>query len=280
MINLMQKCIIGEETVIKKLGVQAHSFKQYYCDKNATLESLTETFKEIKAMGYDQLQSAYYGKFTHGEYMKAVKNAGLELIGTHYEFLKIRDNTDDTMKLHEELFGTKLIGIGSMPLNYRESPEGVEKFIEEVNAFVKVLSSAGFRFTYHHHHFEFVPFHDGRRMMDMLVEGFAPEVLFCLDTHWLQRGGACPVSWIEKLSGRIPVLHLKDMGVYKNGGPLDIFPKITPVGEGNIDFDAVLAAAERAGVEYYCVEYDVADDPDPLDALRKSSEYIHKHYMK
>ncbi len=265
--------------LIKKLGVQAHSFKKYYTDPNATTDSLKQVFCEIKAMGYDQLQSAYYGKFSHEEYMSAVRSAGLELIGTHYEYLKIRDDIKATMKLHEELFGTKTIGIGSMPLMYRDTPEGVRQFIEEVNEFVKILTSEGFTFTYHHHHFEFVPFPDGRCMMDMLTEGFAPEVSFCLDTHWLQRGGACPVSWIEKLSGRIPVLHLKDMGVYKDGGPLDIFPKIVPVGDGNLDFTAIIAAAEKAGVKYYCVEYDVADDPEPLEALRRSSVYIHKHFM-
>ncbi len=266
--------------MINKLAVQAHSFKKYYLEETATMESLTDAFRQIKNMGYDQLQSAYYGKFTYEQYIKCVQDAGLELIGTHFDYFKLRDNTEEVMKLHEELFGTKIIGIGAMPVPYRESPETVQAFIDEVNALVKVLTPAGFKLTYHNHHFEFVPFEDGRNMMDLLVEGFAPEVSFCLDTHWIQRGGACPVSWIEKLSGRIDILHLKDMGVYKEGGPLDIFPKIVPVGSGNLDFDAILAAAQKAGVTYYCVEYDVAADPDPLEALRKSSEYIHKHYMK
>lgn len=266
--------------MIQTLGVQAYSFRQYYNDANATEESVTEVFKQIKAMGYDEIQSADFGKLTYEQYANAAHNAGLTIIGTHFNYYEIRDNTEATMKLHEQTFGTKIMGIGGMPLEYRESPETLQKFIDEVNDIAKRISKDGFKFTYHNHHFEFLRMENGKTMMDMLYEGLDPEnVSFCLDTHWVQRGGGCPISWIQKLAGRLDILHLKDMGVYKGAnGAYDILPRIVAVGDGNLDFDGILAAAEKAGVKYYCVEYDTPEQP--LVALQKSSEYIHARYMK
>ena len=116
-------------------------------------------------------------------------------------------------------------------------------------------------------------------MMDMLYEGLDPATTsFCLDTHWVQRGGGCPVAWIEKLAGRLDILHLKDMGVYQGtNGAYDILPRIVAVGEGNLPWANIIAAAEKAGVKHYCVEYDTPEQP--LVALRSSSEYLHKHFM-
>ncbi len=268
--------------MIEKLGVQAYSFRQYYIAEDATEESVTEVFKQIKAMGYDEIQSADYGKLSYEEYARAAKAAGLAIIGTHFNYTEIRDNTEATMKLHEELFGTKIMGVGGLTVDYRQSPESVQRFIDEANTIAKKISKQGFKFTYHNHHFEFVPFENGKTMMDMLVEGLDPEnISFCLDTHWVQRGGGCVTSWIEKLAGRIDVLHVKDMGVYKGpNGSYDIRPLIVPVGKGNLDWKDIFAAAEKSGVKYYCVEYDEPTDPNPLEALRLSAEYIHANFMK
>ena len=268
--------------MIEKLGVQAFSFRKYYGDPNATEESVTEVFKQIKAMGYDELQSADYGVLNYEQYARAAKAAGLSIIGTHFNYAEIRDNTKATMRLHEEVFGTKIMGIGGLPLEYRQSPETVQRFITEANAIAKKIAKDGFKFTYHNHHFEFVPFENGKTMMDMLVEDLDPEnISFCLDTHWVQRGGGCVVSWIEKLAGRLDILHLKDMGVYKGeNGAYDIRPLIVPVGRGNLDWKDIIAAAEQADVKYYCVEYDEPTDPNPLEALRVSAEYVRANFMK
>ena len=112
--------------------------------------------------------------------------------------------------------------------------------------------------------------------MDYLYEGLNPEtVSFCLDTHWVQRGGGNPTTWIKKLAGRIDILHLKDMAVINDNG---VQPLITEIGNGNIDFDSVIEAAPKSGVRYYCVEQDICPG-DPMDSLKISADYIKKHYM-
>ena len=68
---------------------------------------------------------------------------------------------------------------------------------------------------------------------------------------------------IEKLKGRIPSLHLKDL---KKGFPVEpgsagAPPEAdVPVGTGQIDYPAVLRAAMKAGASAYYVE-DESKDP-------------------
>ena len=46
------------------------------------------------------------------------------------------------------------------------------------------------------------------------------------------------------------------------------------VGEGNINFDAVLNAAESAGTEYALVEQDSCYDENPFDCLKRSYQNL------
>ena len=95
---------------------------------------------------------------------------------------------------------------------------------------------------------------------------------FCLDTYWIQHGGGDVRAWIERLGGRIDILHLKDMGVNENG------PFITECGNGNINFDGIIPLAEACGVKHFCVEQDIWPG-DPFDSIKQSSEYLHKNFM-
>ena len=88
---------------------------------------------------------------------------------------------------------------------------------------------------------------------------------FTLDTFWVQAGGGDPAQWIEKLSGRVPVIHLKD---YAYGRQMAV------VGEGNINFGRVFEKAEAAGTQFMLVEQDDCHGEDPFECLRRSYEYL------
>lgn len=263
--------------MIKKFGVQAFTFRDAYDAENANEETLGKAFKTIKALGYDEIQTAGFGKLGIESYAKLAHDAGLDIVGTHYDYDEILNDTDEAMRKHTEILNTKIMGIGGMPGYGRESKEGLFRFIDEFNKIGDKVKKYGFKLTYHNHHFEFVKIDGDKTIMDYLVEELNPETTsFCLDTHWVQRGGGNPTTWIEKLSGRIDILHLKDMAVYNDG--TGVFPMITEIGNGNIDFDSVMSVAEKTGVAYYCVEQDTCPG-DPMDSLKISADYIKAHYM-
>ena len=80
-----------------------------------------------------------------------------------------------------------------------------------------------------------------------------------------------------KLSGRVPLLHLKDKApgtpvMYNETVARAAFKE---VGSGVIPWPAVLRAAASAGVEHYFVEQDQTPG-DPVDSLRQSFAYLSK----
>ena len=263
--------------MFKKLGVQAYTFRNYYDGENASEATLDKAFRTIKEYGYDETQTAGFATVGIEKYAELAHNAGIDIVGTHYNYDEMLNDTDEAMRKHTEILKTNIMGIGGMPLAARGSKEELFKFIDDFNKIGDRIKPYGFKLTYHNHHFEFVKFDDGKSIMDYLYEGLNPETTsFCLDTHWVQRGGGNPTTWIEKLAGRIDILHLKDMAVINSEA--GVVPLITEVGNGQIDFDSVCAVAEKCGVKYYCVEQDTCPG-DPLDSLKMSAEYIKRKYM-
>ena len=96
-----------------------------------------------------------------------------------------------------------------------------------------------------------------------LYEQAPPEMLKAeIDVFWIQAGGGDPAAWIRKCAGREPILHLKDMAM----GP-DREQRMAEIGEGNLNWPAILQAAEESGVEWYLVEQDNCYDRDPFESL-------------
>lgn len=263
--------------MIKKLGVQAYTFRSSYSGETGNEQALEKAFKTVKALGYDEIQTASFGNVSIEAYARLAHEAGLEIVGTHYDYNEMLNDTDEAMRKHREILKTNIMGVGSMPTEARASKEALFKFIDDFNKIGDKIKPHGFKLTYHNHHFEFIRFDNGKTIMDYLYEGLNPETIsFCLDTHWVQRGGANPTTWIEKLANRIDILHLKDMAVIRDENNV-VQPLITEIGNGNIDFDSVIAAAEKGNVKYYCVEQDFCPG-DPMDSLRMSAAYL-KRYM-
>lgn len=252
--------------MIKDLGVQLYTIRAHL--NNA--EQIRDSFKKLHDMGYVEMQTAG-GWPVSAEELRSIADAtGTKIIGSHISFEEIYDETEKVMREHEA-YGAKYIGVGSISPRYMSGADGILEFIEKVNEVSETLFKNGFKFTYHHHSFEFRRFGE-KRMLDMLVEGLNPKTTsFVLDTYWIQHGGGDVIEWMEKLRGRIDILHLKDMGIDEKG-QFD-----TEVLEGNMNFDSIMDAAKEIGISHYVVEQDNCPG-DPFVSLKKSSENIFARY--
>ena len=97
--------------------------------------------------------------------------------------------------------------------------------------------------------------------MELLLNETDPkEFEFEIDTYWVQAGGANPVNWIEKVEGRMGVVHLKDMAI------VDDRQVFAEVGEGNLDWLEILKACNKIGVKWYAIEQDTCLR-DPFESL-------------
>ena len=70
---------------------------------------------------------------------------------------------------------------------------------------------------------------------------------------------------IRIAAGRVPCIHLKDHSFDR---------KMAVIGEGNINFDRVFYAAEKAGTEYMLVEQDDCNKENPFECLKRSYEFL------
>ena len=104
--------------------------------------------------------------------------------------------------------------------------------------------------------------------MQMLVdESDAQAFSFEIDTYWIQHGGANPVTWLRALRERMHVVHLKDMAM-EGGKQL-----YAEVGEGNLEWEAILEACRQADIEWYIIEQDTCQR-DPFESLKISLDNL------
>lgn len=259
--------------MFKKLGIQLYTVR----DKMNTFEEIDETFARLKALGYSEAHTAGLPKVSDEELAALAKKHGIAIIGTHYDHDKIITSPDDTMRVHE-LYGTHNVGIGGMPGEARGNYDALMRFIESFNKTAEIYAKHGFKLTYHNHSFEFVRINGNKTLMDYLFEELDPKnVSFVLDTCWVQHGGGDVRHWMEKLAGRIDILHLKDIKVYNDANG-HIAHTMTEIGNGNIWWDGVLETAEKIGIKHYIVEQDSSwIESDPFKAAQVSAEYLKKY---
>lgn len=255
--------------MIKNFGIQAWTVRDFMPKDDAA--TTAATFKKLSKLGYTELQTIGLN-IPAQEYVKLANDNGIKIIGTHFSLDQMIADPEAAMETHR-ILGTTNIGIGGYSCN---SIDDCKILCEKVNKFAEIIGKNGFRFTYHNHSHEFKR-HDGKNTtMDIIVENFDPvNVSFCLDTYWVQHGGGDVRYWIEKLAGRLDILHLKDMEM-----DLDGVQRYTSVGSGNINFKGIVESAEKIGVKHYIVEQDdFWVDGDPFKAAENSANYIKANLM-
>jgi sugar phosphate isomerase/epimerase len=235
-------------------------------DQIKTSADVAVAFRKIRAIGYQAVQFQNLPEMSDAEVMRLLDGEGLVCCATHESPDQIlNDPAGIAERLHR--LGCRHTAY-PYPATSLETLGDVQSLIRRLEASGKIMNEAGSVLTYHNHHVEFRRF-DGQLMLDLLYRQADPRFLQAeLDTYWVQYGGGNPVEWIRRLSGRLPLLHLKDYMI-----TADNKPDFAEVGSGNLSWPAIIAAADAAGCEWYIVEQDRCPG-DPFDSLRKSFEFL------
>lgn len=226
-------------------------------DFTKTPKDIAESLGKLRRLGYEAVQLSALGPIETHELAKMLQGEGMVPAATHVGWDRLREEPEAVVEEHK-ILGCKHVAVGSMPGDYR-SEDGVKRFAQEASEVAARLAQDGLTFSYHNHSFEFERFGD-RTLMHVLVEDSDPVLGMEIDTYWVQHGGGDPAQWIRKVKGRIPIVHLKDMTIRGR----DVL--MAEVGEGNLNWPAILDACRDAGVEWYCVEQDICQR-DPFESL-------------
>ena len=245
-----------------QVGAQFYTIREY-CK---TLPDFAESLKKVADIGYRTVQISGTCPYEPQWLKEQLDLNGLKCVITHTDPERMVAETEAVAKEHD-IFDCKYVGIGAYDFD-PQSGNSFEDFIETYIPVAQRLKECGKYFMYHNHAHEFKRL-DGKLILDKIAESVPADLLgFTLDTYWVQVGGGDPAQWLEKLAGRIPVIHLKD---YAWGR------KMAVVGEGNINFDRVFEKAEAGGTKYMMVEQDNCNGEDPFDCLMRSYQYLKAH---
>ena len=235
-------------------------------DFTKTPADIASTMKKVKKIGYGAVQCSALGPIEGTELKKIVDGEGLTICATHTSYETMRDNPQLVIDDHN-LWGCKHAAIGGLPGEYRTGETGYIRFAQEASQVAKQLAEGGLVFSYHNHSFELERF-SGRTALQILYDESDPKLFNSeIDTYWIQHGGGDSADWIHRLKGRAHLVHFKDMAV------IDSKPVMAEVGEGNLNWSAIIDACVDAGTEWYIVEQDTCQR-NPFDSLEISLENL------
>ena len=244
-------------------------------DFTKTASDLAETLRKVANIGYTAVQVSAIGPIPHAEVKQMVDDLGLTICNTHIGYDALWGDLDPVIEQHK-LWNCKHVAIGAMPLASRSGgADSYKRFAVEASAVGEKLAAAGLTFSYHNHSFEFVRFpfataanpNGSRTALDIIYNESDPRYLQAeIDTYWIQHGGGDPAQWILRMKNRMPVIHLKDMVIGESDNPWIGKHLMAEVGEGNLNWPAILDACQQANVEWYAVEQDICQR-DPFESL-------------
>ena len=242
-----------------EIGAQFYTVREQ-CQN---LADFALSLKKVADIGYRTVQISGTCPYPAEWLKENLEKNGLRCVLTHIPVPRLTEELDQVIADHQ-VFGCRHIGQGWWAFD-PEKNMSYDQWMAIFPPIAKKIAASGCLFMYHNHDQEFKKL-DGKLILDRLAEAMSPDEMgFTLDTFWVQAGGGDPAQWLEKLSGRVPVIHLKD---YAYGRQMAV------VGEGNINFDRVFEKAESAGTRFMLVEQDDCHGEDPFECLRRSYAYL------
>ena len=239
----------------KQIAAQLYTVREF----TKTEADIAETMQKVRELGYEAVQCSALGPIEPAALKNIVDSEGLSIIATHTSYERMRDEPQSVIDEHQ-LWGCKHAAIGGLPGN-TEAQTVMPDSRGRHRKSLRVLLKAGLTFSYHNHSFELERY-NGRTGLEILYAESDPNCFKSeLDTYWIQHGGGDPAAWIRQLKGRADIIHLKDMAMQ---GSTQRFAEI---GEGNLNWDAILDACLYAEVEWYIIEQDTCYERDPFESL-------------
>ena len=255
---------------IEQVAAQLYTVRNWL----KTPKEIAESLARIRSIGYSSVQLSGLGPIEPVELRRILSDEGLVCSSTHEDAVQLLEEPERSVE------NLKALGcsLTAYPYPHGVSFAGlteVKEFCSKLNHSGRVLKENGLTLAYHNHNIEFMRI-GGHSILELIYEETDPEFLAAeLDTYWVQLGGGSPADWCRRMSGRLPMLHIKDLGV--NEEHVAVFREI---GQGNLDWPTIIGAAEEAGCQWFIVEQDSNwTDDDPFKSLEISFTYIREHLV-
>jgi len=244
---------------------------QLYTVRDQMARDWKKTLERVAAAGYRAVEFAGnpFMSAPAGELKKFLETIGLKPVSAHVSYRDLRSSPDRVLSYAAEL-GLSFI-VAEPDFRWVASEKDAAKLAEEMSEVGREVSKRGMRYAMHNHAIQFERLVGGRPVYWLIAELTDPRyVYFQPDVYWIKYAGYDPIEVIERLRGRCPLAHLKDMKDERTR-------EMAEVGEGIIDFAKIVGAGSKAGVEWYVIEHD--DPPgDSVESARKMLSYLRSRF--
>lgn len=231
---------------------------QLYTVRDALAQDFEGVIRQIADMGYDGVETAGFPGTTPQAAARLFQELGLTVSSAHAP-LPLGERQGEVLETMAALGCQRLVCAYLSPDEYR-SLDQIKRNCDMLNEANAVAVANGLSFGLHNHWWEFEPV-EGQYPYHLWLEHLDPAVFFEIDTYWVKTAGLDPAAVVAEFGDRAPLLHIKD-------GPATKEEPMTAVGEGVMDFPAILRAAGD-NPEWLVVELDRCAT-DMLEAVAKS----------
>ncbi|AST89987.1 sugar phosphate isomerase [Sutcliffiella cohnii] len=274
-----------------KIGVQMMMLK----DKVEEL-GVYETMKKIHGLGFSAVEVSQIPMTEENvaELKRASEDFGIEIAALSAALEPMMPGmpgetlSADFDKIVNDCktLNCNFLRIGMLPLTTIGHKDKIMEFVQKADEVAERLAEHGIDLYYHNHHIEFQKY-DGEYLFD-IIKNNTSKLGFEIDVHWVHRGGLNPVDVIRKYEGRVSLIHLKDyrigqmdLSVMEGGFDRDKFfqafnntVQFAELGQGSLDFNAIIDAGLESGSQYFLIEQDDVYGRDPFDCLKDSAEHL------
>lgn len=267
---------------------------ELYTVRDLTAKDYEGTVAKVAEIGYKEVEPATnYAGMQPKQFRAMLDRYGLTAPTTH---VGATDGPDLEKQLEGfQVMGIKYTEVRSAPAQGGRGPggggrrglteESVKRQAAQLNEHGKVVKKFGMKMLVHNHTMEFQPIEGSTlRPYDILLAETDPSlVAMQLDIGWASVAGQNILDMFHKNPGRFELWHVKDargiklMTQQMQQSERQRSAMLVPVGEGEVDYRSIFAAAELAGLKHYCIEQDnAADWGDSIAAARVSFQNLMK----
>ncbi|WP_329859013.1 sugar phosphate isomerase/epimerase family protein [Stenotrophomonas hibiscicola] len=242
---------------------------QMYTLRNAG--SLDQQLKIVHDAGVRAVETVGTQNVRAAELKRLLDRYSIRAVSSHVQLAELRDNLDGVVAFNRSIGNTTLV----VPyLDQKDRPRdaaGWTALGQELGRIARQVRGKGMQLAYHNHDFELADF-DGQTGLELLFAAAGPDLKTELDLAWVARAGLDPAVMLGKFRGHVFAVHAKDNAPK---GQAEDEGGFAAVGQGVLDWNAILPAAATAGVQWYIVEHD--QPRDPAKVIQTGADYLREH---
>lgn len=251
----------------RPLGLQLYSLRR------EAAKDLPRTLALARGLGFTELEvGGFYGR-TAAEFRKLLADHGMKATSMGASWQQLTASPQQ-VAADARAVGAGYVTTSQIPRKKRLTVDDAERAAETFNRWGEALGDL--KFCYHIHGYEFVEGPDGTLFDTLARRMDAKRANFEMDVFWVVFGNENPVRLLERYSGRFPLMHVKDIrkGEARTFNPGTVREEASvPLGQGEVNWPPLFAAARRHGVSHYYLE---EEHPNAVAQMKESLRYLEK----